>query len=139
MSRSALVKFCVAGSGTFMAAWILPGQPPPQDQPPAATRDNFHAKASKLPRLSPEELDKKIAADFAKESKSESKAEAKAKQTKQDKTAKGKAPPDAAAAGAAVPAHRLSLDVLATHPAAKKQAHKEFQITLKNWFIEKYK
>src|SRR5947199_8468201 len=118
MARCCLVKLSLAVCVGLAVAWTLAGQPPPD------TRDNFHGKASKLPRLSPEELDKKLEADFAKEAKTD----------KQDKKAKEKSPPDTTAAGG-VPAHRQSHDVLAKHPAAKKQKFKEFQITLKNWFI----
>ena len=58
MARCCLVKLSLAVCVVLAVAWTLTGQPPPD------TRDNFNGKASKLPRLSPEELDKKLEADL---------------------------------------------------------------------------
>jgi hypothetical protein len=97
-------------------------------QEPVTSRDNFHGKAGKLKRLSPDELDKEVEADFARESKGQAKADD---------------PGASSRADATVPAQRLSRDVLSAKSFAKlaaaKKSAKEYQITLKNATIEKYK
>jgi hypothetical protein len=113
---------------------LAAGQNPPPTAPAppgpgqgGATRDNFGPKGGLLPRLSREALEKATRADFAEE--------AAAGQAE-------KSQPPAAAGAAAVPAHRLSRDVLLRQPATLSAAAKggrQWQITLKNSFIEKYK
>ena len=86
------------------------------------TRDNFGPKGGKLPRLTPEELEKATKEDFEKEV---------GEQTKQ--------PPGARPA--ALPAHRLTRDVTLQPlaPSTAARGGRQWQITLKNSFIEKYK
>lgn len=95
-------------------------------KPPTISRDNFGPQGGRLPRLSREALDKATEDDFAKEDEKEERA-------------KPKAP--SAAGKAAVPFHRFSRDAAlhGTSAAASHKQAKNWQITLKNSFIEKYK
>ena len=97
----------------------------PASHPAPQSRDNFHPKAGRLPRLSREALEKAT------------REEQEAEEQRDDR-----AGPAALAPAAMLPAHRVSRDVLlsrnAAPLAAAKGAH-DWQITLKNTFIEKYK
>src|SRR5207247_2370129 len=92
-------------------------------------RDNFAPKAGVLPRLSPEQLERETAADQEAEPPPPPAAAERA-------PARAAARPRAHAAPP--PALRLTRDVLADERALSSSS-KEFQITLKNAFIEKYK
>ena len=114
-----------------MLGLIAGGQnrPPAPSGPgePAAvpSRDNFGPRGGPLPRLSREALEKATNEDFA----------AEAADASREGRAERAAQPDA------VPAHRLSRDVMLRPlavSAAARGGGREWQITLKNSFIEKY-
>jgi hypothetical protein len=127
MNTHSLSKARLWGLALFLLGVTVSGQRL-DGQEPVTSRDNFQSKAGKLKRLSPDELDKEVEADFARESKGHSKADE---------------PGPSSRADATVPLHRLSRDVLSAKSFAKsaaaKKSAKEYQITLKNATIEKYK
>ncbi len=113
------------------------GQERPRDssheprQPSAViARDNFNSLGSRVPRLSRAELERATAKD----------AESEAENVTDNPLAERRAP--AAAAQATVPAHRLSRDILLSPPDEERDSRtgaKDWQITLKSSFIEKFK
>src|SRR5688572_14610411 len=137
ISRAALwsLALCLLGAAAAAQPPAEPAKGEPAKGEPAkgvTSRDNFHGKAGKIKRLSPEEVEKEVEADFARKKKA------------------GDADPDDPASDKpeAVSPLRLSRDAVsaksfakaaAKKPAAKKKGGKEYQITLKNPTIEKYK
>jgi hypothetical protein len=128
-TRWQLLSAFLAGALTFGGIVAVAQSPPPSAPPsgPAAgtSRDNFgpHA-ARRTPRLSREELDKFTAEEAAAEAAEE----------------RSESPARPRAAAAAPQSHRLTRDVMLGRPtAASHHGPKEWQITLKNTFIEKYK
>jgi hypothetical protein len=114
--------------------WLALGQAQPPARPApdteqATTRDNFAPEARKRRRLSREEFEKATKTD-----------------EEADRATEERTIPRAATAlksrPRVIPPHRLTRDVmLGAHPAARtaNTDGKEWQITLKNAFIEKYK
>lgn len=96
------------------------------------TRDNFGPQRDARPRLSRDELEKATEADIELEKGDET----------TDVARKAGSFKSRRRTPAAVPAHRLSRDVMLNSPASEATAGrgaKDWQITLKNSFIEKYK
>jgi hypothetical protein len=128
MSTNFSAKVRLWGLALFVLGLALLGQQHIGGQEAATTRDNFHTKSGKIKRLTPEELDKQVEADFARECASRVKADEPPTESRPDK---------------AVPSHRLSRDVMSAKSFAKSAAAKkdasEFQITLKDATIEQYK
>jgi hypothetical protein len=131
MNTNSLAKVSVPVLALLFLGAALLGQAPVGGQEAATSRDNFHSKSGKLKRLTPQELDKAVEADFARESKGQAKADKPSSRARKN------------AAVPPVPPHRLSRDVFSAKSFAKstaaKKGAKEYQITLKNATIEKYK
>jgi hypothetical protein len=116
----------------FVIVSLGQNRPTPTSEQPAPesgglSRDNFGPQRSRLPRLSRDALEKATREEFAAE-------EAREGQTE-------RVPRATATTNPVLPAHRLSRDVMLHQPTAAHATHggKEWQITLKNTFIEKYK
>jgi hypothetical protein len=101
----------------------------PQDtQQPNPSRDNFHGHPRKLKSISPQELDRAVDEDFAKEQEADESTSSRAATTHATKP---------------VHRHRVTRDAMsqasfASATRARGDA-REFQITLKNPTIDKYK
>jgi hypothetical protein len=128
METNSLARLRLWGVALFLLGAALVGQERVGGQEAPTSRDNFHSKSGKLKRLTPAELDKAVETDFDEE---------------RDDQAEGEERASSSRAEATVPSHRLSRDVLSAKSFAKsavaKKGNKEFQITLKNPTIEKYK
>jgi len=120
-----VVAVALAALTAFLALDRLQSTEPPEQPGSGAavpSRDNFSPKGSKLPRLTLEELEKATKEDFKNEEGEQA-----------DETPRSRP--------AVLPAHRLTRDASLQPLAASTAARggRQWQITLKNSFIEKYK